>query len=75
MEAIEKIKKIDEAIDNVLSNLGNGIEIKEYYIDNIRIVKRSPLELIQELRRIKKLIISDMQKQKKSFKFIFGDSF
>ncbi|AQW81291.1 hypothetical protein CPIN17260_0997 [Campylobacter pinnipediorum subsp. pinnipediorum] len=75
MEALEKIKKIDEAIDNVLSNLGNGIEIKEYYIDNIRIVKRSPLELIQELRRIKKLIISDMQKQKKSFKFIFGDSF
>lgn len=75
MKAQEKIKKIDEAIDSVIANLSNGIEIKEYWIDNIKIVKRTPLELIDELRRIKKLTIKDMQKDKKSVKYVFGGSY
>ena len=47
----EKIIFIDLAIDEVIKNLQSGIEIKEYQIDNIKIVRRSPLELISELEK------------------------
>ena len=46
MTTQERILLIDSAIDDVLDNLKDGIEIKEYWIDNLKVVKRSPLELI-----------------------------
>nr|DAO67339.1 MAG TPA: hypothetical protein [Caudoviricetes sp.] len=71
----EKIVKINEAIDAVILNLSNGVEIKEYEIDNVRIVKRSPLELIDELRRIKSLLIKDMRASKTSVKYVFSGKY
>ena len=71
----EKIVKINEAIDAVILNLSNGVEIKEYEIDNVRIVKRSPLELIDELRRIKSLLIKDMRASKTNVKYVFGGKY
>ena len=59
MTTQERILLIDSAIDDVLDNLKDGIEIKEYWIDNLKVVKRSPLELISELRRIRASIIKD----------------
>ena len=49
MKPKEKIQKIDEAIEFIILNLSNGTNIKEYEIDNVKIVKRSALELINEL--------------------------
>ena len=71
MKPKEKIQKIDEAIEFIILNLSNGTNIKEYEIDNVKIVKRSALELINELRRIRKLIIMDMQKSKQSVTYVF----
>ncbi len=75
LKAREKIVKINEAIDAVILNLSNGIEIKEYEIDNVRIVKRSPLELIDELRRIKSLLIKDMRASKTNVKYVFSGKY
>nr|DAK15217.1 MAG TPA: hypothetical protein [Caudoviricetes sp.]DAS13700.1 MAG TPA: hypothetical protein [Caudoviricetes sp.] len=72
MKPKEKIQKIDEAIEFIILNLSNGTNIKEYEIDNVKIVKRSALELINELRRIRKLIIMDMQKSKQSVTYFFN---
>ncbi|QCD44446.1 hypothetical protein [Campylobacter mucosalis] len=72
----ERVALIDNAIDEVLSNLQNGIEIKEYWIDNLKVSKRSPLELITELRKIRALTIKDATKQKAKMKvYIFGDRY
>ena len=57
MDKEQKIAKIDEAIDDVLNNLKNGFEISEWEIDGIKIKKKSPLELIAELNKLKKTII------------------
>lgn len=76
MTTQERILLIDNAIDDVLDNLKDGIEIKEYWIDNLKVVKRSPLELISELRRIRASIIKDAQKAKVTSKtYIFGDRY
>ena len=76
MTTQERILLIDSAIDDVLDNLKDGIEIKEYWIDNLKVVKRSPLELISELRRIRASIIKDPQKAKATSKtYIFGDRY
>lgn len=76
MTTQERILLIDNAIDDVLDNLKDGIEIKEYWIDNLKVVKRSPLELISELRRIRASIIKDSQKAKATSKtYIFGDRY
>ncbi|PPB63105.1 hypothetical protein [Campylobacter hyointestinalis] len=64
MTTQERLELIDQAIDSVLSNLQNGIEIKEYQIDNLKISKRSPFELIGELRKMKKEIKKDAFKKK-----------
>ncbi|ALV64645.1 hypothetical protein [Campylobacter fetus] len=64
MTTQERLELIDQAIDNVLTNLQNGIEIKEYYVDNLKISKRSPFELINELRKMKKEIKKDANKNK-----------
>lgn len=73
----EKIALIDLAIDNVLENLQNGIEIKEYWIDNIKIQKRSPYELLQELRKMKILLKKDASKeaQKHKYRQFYFDKF
>lgn len=52
----QKIYIIDEAINEILSNLKNGFEISEYEIDGIKIKKKSPLELINELNKIKEAL-------------------
>lgn len=65
----EKITLIDLAIDNVLENLQNGIEIKEYWIDNIKIQKRSPYELLQELRKMKMILKKDANKEALKHKY------
>lgn len=77
MTTKEKIISIDKAIDEILLSLSEGIEIKEYWIDNMKIQKRSPLELINELRAIKRHIINDAKgTQKLTHKiFVFGDSY
>lgn len=48
-----KIALIDEAINEILFNLKNGFEISEWEMDGIKIKKKSPLELISELEKIK----------------------
>ncbi|WP_104740555.1 hypothetical protein [Helicobacter bizzozeronii] len=48
-----RVAKIDTAIQNILDNLANGIEISKYEIDGIKIEKRSPLELINQLEKLK----------------------
>ncbi|TLD80167.1 hypothetical protein LS68_008085 [Helicobacter sp. MIT 05-5293] len=53
----EKTHIIDEAINEILSNLKNGFEISEYEIDGIKIKKKSPLELINELSKIKSALL------------------
>ncbi|MGG7049065.1 MULTISPECIES: hypothetical protein [unclassified Campylobacter] len=73
MDIKERIFLIDEAIDNVLKSLNDGIEIKTYWIDNIKVEKRSAYELISELRKMKALIILEAnQKKNKSLKYTFG---
>lgn len=67
MEAKFKIELIDLAINSVIENLKNGIEIKEYQIDNVKIVKRSPFELIEELRKIKAILKKESQKNRAKF--------
>ena len=52
----QKIALIDEAINEILSNLKNGFEISEWEMDGIKIKKKSPLELINELEKIKESI-------------------
>ncbi|ARR00313.1 hypothetical protein [Campylobacter porcelli] len=72
MTTQERVELIDQTIDSVLSNLQNGIEIKEYSIDNLKISKRSPLELISELRKMKKEIKKDAQNKKvRSMQYYF----
>ena len=56
MEKDEKIALIDEAINEILSNLKNGFEISEWEMDGIKIKKKSPLELINELEKIKESV-------------------
>lgn len=67
----ERIALIELAIDDVLNSLSNGIEIKEYQIENVRIVKRSPFELIAELRKIRKMLIADARANKKAVIYHF----
>lgn len=72
MTTQERLELIDQAIDAVLINLQNGIEIKEYYVDNLKISKRSPFELINELRKMKKEITKDANKNKpKQIRYYF----
>ncbi|MCD8213779.1 MAG: hypothetical protein LUC34_07030 [Campylobacter sp.] len=77
MTTKEKLALIENAIDDVLSNLSNGIEIKEYWIDSVKVEKRSPLELITELRKIKALTINDARKSANQTRksYIFGDRY
>ncbi|MGP1579411.1 MAG: hypothetical protein ACTTH5_00060 [Wolinella sp.] len=77
MTTKEKITAIDEAIEEVLSNLKDGIFIKEYTIDNLRVSKRSPLELIEELRRIRQLTVDSSKNRYKAThkSYIFGDKY
>ena len=49
----QKIALIDEAINEILANLKNGFEISEWEMDGIKIKKKSPLELINELEKIR----------------------
>ncbi|MBR2112416.1 MAG: hypothetical protein IJ950_05720 [Helicobacter sp.] len=49
----QKITLIDEAINEILTNLKNGFEISEWEMDGIKIKKKSPLELINELEKIR----------------------
>ena len=49
----QKITLIDEAINEILANLKNGFEISEWEMDGIKIKKKSPLELINELEKIR----------------------
>ena len=56
MQKDEKIALIDEAINEILSNLKNGFEISEWEMDGIKIKKKSPLELINELEKIKESV-------------------
>ena len=71
MDAKEKIRLINAAIDDVLSKLNGGTEISEYQIDNIRVKKRSAFELITELRKIKALLTADLNKAK-GITYVFG---
>lgn len=77
MNITQKIRLIDNAIDKVLDSLSEGIEIKEYWIDNIKVVKKSPLELVTELRKIKKALIADerAKTQPKVKQFVFDDRY
>lgn len=77
MNIAQKIRLIDNAIDKVLDSLSEGIEIKEYWIDNIKVVKKSPLELVTELRKIKKALIADerAKTQPKVKQFVFDDRY
>ena len=68
MTKAEKAQIIDEAINEILSNLKNGFEISEYEIDGIRIKKRSPLELIEELSKIKSSLL---RKAPKHVNYVF----
>lgn len=56
----EKIQAIDEARDDILRNLKDGIEISEYSIDGISIKKRSPMDMIRELDSLKKAYIKEV---------------
>lgn len=56
MHAVEKIALINKAIDEVLKSLEDGVGITEYSIDGISIKKQSPLEVLQELGRMKALL-------------------
>ncbi len=69
MDVTTKIQLIDEAINHILLNLKNGLEIKEYEIDGISIKKRSPLELIEELNKLKRIVIS--KNRVKSVQYVF----
>lgn len=71
MQIKERIKLIDDAIDNILTNLNNGIEIKSYQIDNIRVEKRSAFDLITELRKMRSFLAADMNK-KTGITYVFG---
>lgn len=77
MNITQKIRLIDNTIDKVLDSLSEGIEIKEYWIDNIKVVKKSPLELVTELRKIKKALIADerAKTQPKVKQFVFDDRY
>lgn len=68
MTKAEKTQIIDEAINEILSNLKNGFEISEYEIDGIKIKKRSPLELIEELGKIKSSLL---KKSPNHIKYVF----
>ncbi|WP_104682308.1 hypothetical protein [Helicobacter felis] len=48
-----RVAKIEAAIQDILDNLANGIEISKYEIDGIRVERRSPLDLINQLERLK----------------------
>ncbi|WP_104753709.1 hypothetical protein [Helicobacter salomonis] len=48
-----RIAKIEAAIQDILDNLAHGIEISKYEIDGIRVERRSPLELINQLEKLK----------------------
>ncbi|WP_104683343.1 hypothetical protein [Helicobacter felis] len=48
-----RVAKIEAAIQDILDNLANGIEISKYEIDGIRVERRSPLELINQLEKLK----------------------
>ena len=56
MQKDQKLTLIDEAINEILANLKNGFEISEWEMDGIKIKKKSPLELINELEKIKESI-------------------
>lgn len=60
MRLKEKIEAIDEARDEILRNLKEGIEISEYSIDGVTIKKRSPIDMIKELDSLKKRYISEI---------------
>lgn len=53
MQKEQKLALIDEAINEILANLKNGFEISEWEMDGIKIKKKSPLELISELEKIR----------------------
>lgn len=69
METQEKIQAIDNAINNILLNLEDGISITEYSIDGITIKKKSALEVIQELKKLRQIIIN--KSSPKAVQFIF----
>ncbi|PAF53252.1 hypothetical protein BKH42_06910 [Helicobacter sp. 13S00482-2] len=56
----QRIQAIDEARDEILNNLKDGIEISEYSIDGVNIKKRSPIEMIAELEKLKKTYINQI---------------
>lgn len=56
MQKDQKLALIDEAINEILANLKNGFEISEWEMDGIKIKKKSPLELINELEKIKESV-------------------
>ncbi|MCE3037501.1 hypothetical protein LW135_06665 [Helicobacter sp. faydin-H20] len=69
METKEKIQAIDNAINNILLNLEDGISITEYSIDGITIKKKSALEVIQELKKLRQIFIN--KSSPKAVQFIF----
>ncbi|PAF49223.1 hypothetical protein BKH41_03845 [Helicobacter sp. 12S02232-10] len=58
MTLAEKIQAIEEAEAEILTNLKNGSEISKYSIDGISIEKRSPIEMIKELKALKASLIA-----------------
>ncbi|WP_104750814.1 hypothetical protein [Helicobacter salomonis] len=57
MTDLEKLCAIDEAISSILKNLKNGVEIRKYEIDGIMVEKRSPVELITALQKLKGALV------------------
>ncbi|CAD7288241.1 hypothetical protein [Campylobacter suis] len=73
MDIKERIFLIDKETENIVKNLNDGIEIKSYSIDNIKVEKRSAYEALNELRKMKALIILEAnQKKNKGLKYTFG---
>ncbi|WP_158653614.1 hypothetical protein, partial [Helicobacter salomonis] len=64
-----RIAKIEAAIQDILDNLANGIEISKYEIDGIRVERRSPLELINQLERLKTRLSSKPLPRYLQYKF------
>ena len=70
MHIAEKIALIDKAIDEVLKSLEDGVGITEYSIDGMTIKKKSPLEVITELKRLKSLLKE--QQRPDVVQYVFG---
>lgn len=63
----ERLELIDSAIDSLLLSLQQGINITEYELDGVKVVKNSALECLKDLQGVRRILTQKTKTKKYYF--------